>query len=180
MPSDTTTSHKCTVVHGTAIHLHSSALKMSDKPWCRWKLISVLEGRPAGMPSDTTISHKCIVVHGTAIHLHSSALNMSNRPGCWWKSMRGFGGRPAGMSCNLMTGPENTGPRSSWNSFRLSARTMMQYQLIVAAFRASTASHMLELPGVRQVSWMISENTVSVCAASPQPLFTCSVAVFDE
>ena len=38
--------------------------------------------------------------------------------------MRGFGGMPAGMSCGLMPGPEKTGPRSSWNSFRLSARTL--------------------------------------------------------
>ncbi len=129
------------------------------------------------MPSDKMTSHECTVVHGTAIHRHSSALNMSNRPGCWWKSMRGFGGRPAGMSSNLMTGPENTGPRSSWNSFRLSACTMMQYQLLVAA---SSSKHRKPHAGcrsyqvVRRVSWRFSEDNVSsVCAASPQTLFSC-------
>ncbi len=77
---------------------------------------------------------------------YSSALNMSNRPGCWWKLMSGLAGRPAGMSSGLMTGPEKTGPRSSWKSFRLSADTRASHQCPIGpgrrkAGRASASLH---------------------------------------
>ena len=47
---------------------------------------------------------------------------MLNRPGCWWKSISGFCGSEVGMMMvGRVDGPGNTGPLSSWKSFRLSA-----------------------------------------------------------
>ena len=55
-------------------------------------------------------------------HHGASSLSGSQMPGCMWWSIVGCCGRPGGMRSVLILRGGNTGPLSSWNSFRLSAQ----------------------------------------------------------
>ena len=60
----------------------------------------------------------------------SSGWNMFSRPGCWWKSSSGRSGREEGRSAGFIGGVGYTGPRSSWNNFKLSVSSTRTNQFI--------------------------------------------------
>ena len=69
----------------------------------------------------------------------ASSLSRSQMPGCMWWSSVGCCRRPGGMRSVLILRGGNTGPLSSWNSFRLSAQAAGRQPVSTTQHRSSRA-----------------------------------------